>query len=483
MFKKIRYDLLSSIVVFLVALPLCLGISLASNAPLSAGLFAGIIGGIVVGFCSGSHVSVSGPAAGLTVIVLNGISELGSFNAFTLAVLLSGIFQLIFCLLKAGQVGNYFPSSVIKGMLAAIGYILIIKQLPIVVGLPPDWDFSHLISLMKSGILIISAASLAIMIFWESMAQRGISFFKLIPGALVAVLVSIVLEFIYKFYFPALTIGEELLVHLPFHGGFEEILSFIHIPDFSRIFDIKVIQVGLTIAIVGSIETLLSLDAAEKIDPEKRLASKNRELFAQGIGNALSGFVGGLPITAVIVRTSANLSAGSKTKLSSIFHGIWIFACIDLIPDLLNFIPLASLACILLMTGYKLSKPMHFIEMKKRGNDQLFIFSSTIIAILSTDLLKGIIIGIVCALVLELRKMKRDPYRVTAMKEELTIEFLDYVSFIHKSEIGKLLSPGNTPKSVHLKNFSRDKCHIDVFEMILSKKEELEDQQITIRLT
>ena len=482
MLKNWKNDFLSSVVVFLVALPLCLGIALASNAPLSAGLFAGIIGGVVVGALSGSHVSVSGPAAGLTVIVVNGLAQLGSFEAFTLAVFLAGVFQFLFGLMKAGVIGNYFPTAVIKGMLAAIGLILITKQIPNVLGLPANWDFSHLLELMNSGILIISFSSVAIMLFWEKMSTRGLSFFKLVPGALVAVLFSISLEFLYMAIFPGLNLDPSSLVHLPFHGGFQEIWSMVNFPSMERITDTAVIQVALTIAVVGSIETLLSVDAAEKIDPQKRPTSRNRELFAQGAGNMLSGFFGGLPITAVIVRTSANISAGSKTKLSAILHGLWILACIDLIPDLLNFIPLASLACILLLTGYKLCKPYHFLEMSKRGVDQLVIFCSTIIAILATDLLKGIFVGILVALLFEIKKIKRRPFKVFTDEQKCEVEFLEYVSFLHKAELQKVLNEIPSGKKLILKNMNGIKLHIDVQELILEKKRQLDkiDNIVTI---
>ncbi|MBA2405248.1 MAG: SulP family inorganic anion transporter, partial [Bdellovibrionales bacterium] len=343
MFREWKTDLKSSLVVFLVALPLCLGIALASGAPLSAGLFAGIIGGIVVGSISGSQVGVSGPAAGLTVIVLNGIATLGSFEIFAVAVFLAGIFQIIFGLIRAGKIGDYFPTAVIRGMLAAIGLILIIKQYPNALGLVKGAGFQ-----MHTGIVIISAFSIALMLFWDKMAAEGFKFFKLIPGALVAVACSIGINALYQSFFPGLALDSTFLVQLPFHGGFSEIISMVKFPDFSHLMDKAVIQVALTIAIVASLETLLCVDAADKIDPAKRVTSKDRELFAQGIGNALSGFIGGLPITAVIVRTTANIAAGNKTKLSAIFHGFWLISCVVMIPFVLNMIPLASLACVLL---------------------------------------------------------------------------------------------------------------------------------------
>jgi MFS superfamily sulfate permease-like transporter len=464
MFKEWKSDLKSSLVVFLVALPLCLGIALASNAPMSAGLFAGIIGGIVVGAISGSHVGVSGPAAGLTVIVLNGISTLGSFEIFAVAVFLAGIFQIIFGLIRAGMIGNYFPTAVIRGMLAAIGLILIIKQYPNALGLSKNGGG------IQYGILIISAISIGLMLFWDKMAYKGIKFFQLIPGALVAVACAILANTIYQSYFPELALGKEYLVQLPFHGGLSEIFSMVKFPDFSHIFDKSVIQIALTIAIVASLETLLCVDAGDKIDPEKRVTSKDRELFAQGIGNTLSGLVGGLPITAVIVRTSANIAAGNKTKLSAILHGVWLIGCVALIPMVLNLIPLACLACVLLLVGYKLCKPVHFLDMKKRGWDQLIIFCSTIIAIIATDLLVGIFVGIVVAVMFELNKLSRRPFTISHESEKSVLEFTKNVAFFHKPQIHKAIASVPAGMKVHILGLKNVKVHVDVHELILEHK-------------
>ena len=463
MFKEWKSDLKASLVVFLVALPLCLGIALASNAPLSAGLIAGILGGIVVGSLSGSHVGVSGPAAGLTVIVINGIAQLGSFEAFALAVFLAGLFQILFSLLRGGAIGNYFPTAVVRGMLAAIGLILILKQYPNALGLAQDGSFHY-------GIIIISAISIGLMLFWDKMAAEGFKFFKLIPGALVAVLMSIVINALYKSIFPALTVGTEHLVQLPFHGGFNEIIGMVKFPDFSHLFDGVVVQIALTIAIVASLETLLCVDAGDKIDPDKRVTSKDRELLAQGIGNTISGLIGGLPITAVIVRTSANVTAGNKTKLSAILHGVWLIVCVALIPQLLNLIPLASLACVLLLVGYKLCKPMHFMAMKNRGWDQLFVFSTTIIAILTTDLLKGIFVGIVVAVLFELNKLSLNPFTISHESEKSVIEFTNNVAFFHKPQLHKAIASAPVGKKVHIHGIKNVKVHIDIHELILENK-------------
>lgn len=463
MFSEWKSDLKASLVVFLVALPLCLGISLASNAPMSAGLIAGIIGGIVVGAFSGSHVGVSGPAAGLTVIVLNGITQLGSFEVFACAVFLSGLFQVFFSVIRGGMIGNYFPTAVVRGMLAAIGLILIIKQYPNALGLSKESGIHY-------GIVIISVFSLALMMLWEKLAYRGLKFFKLIPGALVAVVGSIAINAIYQAFFPAQALGNDYLVQIPFTGGLSEMFSMIKLPDFSRIFDPAVIQIALTIAIVASIETLLCVDAADKMDPEKRVTSKDRELLAQGLGNTLSGLVGGLPITAVIVRTSANIEAGNRTKLSAILHGVWLITCVALIPNILNLIPLATLACVLLLVGYKLCKPAHFFQMKTRGMDQLFIFSITILAILATDLLKGIFVGIVVALMFELNKFTRQPFTISHENENSVLEFTKNVAFFHKPQVHKAINSAPNGRKVKIRGMKSVKVHVDVHELIIEHK-------------
>lgn len=450
-FDNVLQDMKSSLVVFLVALPLCLGIALASNAPLASGLTAGIIGGIVVGFISNSQVSVSGPAAGLTVIVANGIAQLGGFETFGLAVLLAGMFQLLFALMKGGAIGDYFPSAVIKGMLAAIGLILITKQLPNALGLPKgSFDLSE----AHKGIILISVISLIVMLSWEKMSSKGIQFFKLIPGPLVAVVLTVVLNQLFHL------IGKENLVTLP-----DVIFTGFQIPAYSGL-SFAVFQVAITIAIVASLETLLCIDAADKLDPQKRTTNKNLELFAQGVGNTLSGVLCGLPITAVIVRTSANVAAGAMTKFSAVFHGAWLLLCVMLIPGLLNMIPLATLACVLLMVGYKLTKPAFFVEMKKRGWDQLIVFCTTIVAILATDLLIGIFIGFAVAVIFELKKPAISSVEIHNDGDSVHIKFVKNVSFLHKARILKLLNEVPPGKTLHFHGMELVRMHIDVHEII-----------------
>lgn len=448
----LQNDLKSSVVVFLVALPLCLGIALASNAPLASGLIAGIIGGVLVGLTSDSHISVSGPAAGLTVIVANGIAQLGGFENFGLAVLMAGLFQIIFGLVKGGAIGNYFPTAVIKGMLAAIGLILIIKQFPNALGLPKG---VYTVDAISPGIALVSIISIAIMLTWEKLAARGLKFFQFIPGALIAVLVSVILNQFFGL------VPNEFLVQLP-----ENVFTGLSLPNFSN-FNYGVVQVAITIAIVASLETLLCIDAADKIDPMKRSTNKNRELLAQGLGNSLSGLVGGLPLTAVIVRTSANVSAGAKTKFSSVFHGMWLVVCVLLIPGLLNMIPLATLACVLLLVGYKLTKPAFFVDMYKRGWEQLLIFCVTIGAILATDLLVGIFAGFLLALFFELRGPAVSCFEIVEDGQKVHLRFTKNVSFLHKAKIHKTLKNLPSSKLILIDGLKMVRVHVDVRDLIL----------------
>lgn len=435
-------DIKSSVVVFLVALPLCLGISLASNAPLASGLIAGIIGGIVVGALSGSQVSVSGPAAGLTVIVVNGIAELGGFQVFGLAVLMAGLFQVLFGLLRGGIIGDYFPTAVIKGMLGAIGLILIIKQMP------------NAFSQSVMGVNIISLVSLGIILLWEKVPT------KIIPGPLVAVIVSVILNEVFHL------VGGEYLVNLP-----PAIFSDFQMLPFGE-FNFAVVKIGFTIAVVASLETLLCIDASDKLDHEKRKTNKNRELVAQGVGTSLSGILGGLPITAVIVRSSTNINSGAKTKMSAIFHGLWILLCVLFIPGLLNLIPLATLACVLLTVGYKLIKPSYFLHQYKRGWDQFVIFSVTILAILLTDLLIGIFIGLLVAVIFEIKKPALSCMEIEDDGGKVHVKFVKNVSFLHKAKIHKILSDISHDRHVHFYGLKSFRVHVDIRDMISDYKDE-----------
>lgn len=408
----LRQDFSSSIVVFLVALPLCLGIALASGAPLFSGILSGLIGGIIVSWASGSQLSVSGPAAGLTVIVFNGIESLGNFEGFLLSVLIAGLLQILFGYFKAGVIGAFFPASVIKGMLAAIGLILIIKQTPHATGFDSSYDgdesymqesagssFFELFDALEAinpAISLVSLISITILLLWETDFIKEHKYLKLIPGPLLAVIWGVGYNQIALHYFPSWAIGLQHLVNLPELGSSTAFFLQLSLPDFSYLANPKTYSIAITIAVIASLETLLSIEAVDKLDPQKRTTPTNRELKAQGLGNIISGLIGGLPITAVIVRSSANINAGGKTRLACFGHGLLLLVSVLFFSQYLNKIPLACLAAILLMTGYKLANPRLLIDYYRKGWTQFSPFAITILAILLTDLLQGIAIGMAC---------------------------------------------------------------------------------------
>jgi MFS superfamily sulfate permease-like transporter len=455
-FNHWKSDFRASLVVFLIALPLCLGVALGSGAPLAAGLFGGIIGGIVVGSISGSPVSVSSPAAGLTVIVVTSIQTLGSFEALALAVFLSGLIQIVLGLARAGTIGDYFPSSVVKGMLTAIGLILVLKQLPHALGFDVDYmgdesfeesqgrnTFSTILAAFQYfhvGAVLISLSAMGIMLVWDKADVKKIKFFQTIPGPLVGVLIGIFLNYVFSLSSPELALGKGQLVTLPFEGGFRAFIAGFNFPNWIHLGNPDIYKIALTIAIVGSLESLLSIDAADKLVEDARTTDKNRELFAQGLGNSLSGFIGGLPITAVIVRTSANINSGAKTKFSAILHGFWLLLFVIFIPEWLNLIPLSALAAILILIGYKLAKPELIRSMYTKGMDQFIPFAVTIIAILLTDLLMGIMIGIVVGFVFVFKSNIHNSIVMVQEKDLYLIRFYKDVSFLQKAKLQKLLN-------------------------------------------
>ncbi len=450
--STIKKDLPASIVVFLVALPLCLGIALASGAPLFAGILTGVIGGIVVASISGSQLSVSGPAAGLTVIVFGAIASLGSYETFLLAVVLAGVLQIFLGILKAGIIANYFPSSVIEGMLAAIGVILILKQIPHAVGFDSDFEgdesfsqlnhentFSALLSsldMISYGAVIISVLSLLIMIYWPRLKKLSA-----IPAAILVVILGIVLNIVFEN--TGLALSPAQLVTIPVVESYNEFLALFVFPDFAQIGNQEVWTVAFTIAIVASIETLLSIEAVDKMDPYKRVSPTNRELVAQGVGNMTSGLLGGLPMTSVIVRSSVNVNSGGKTKMGAIYHGFWLLLSLLFIPFLLNKIPLASLAAILLITGYKLAKLSLFQKMWKNGKDQFIPFVVTVLAVVFTDLLKGVAVGMMIGIFYILRTNLRNSYfykiEKNGEKNVIRIKLAQEVSFLNKASIQQTL--------------------------------------------
>ncbi len=467
-FKEIKSDLPASIVVFFVALPLCLGIALASGAPLFSGIIAGIIGGIVVGMASGSQLGVSGPAAGLAVIVLTAIGALGSFETFLLAVVVAGLIQLALGFLKAGFIAYFVPSSVIKGMLTGIGLLIILKQIPHALGYDLDFEgdesfakadgsntFSTLMdawSLLTPGASLIAAISIAILIFWDAVLIKKHRVFGILQGPIVVVLVGILFNYLFQINALNFSLSENQIVSLPVANNLTEFLGQFTFPDFSQLTNIEVYKLGVVIAIVASLETLLCVEATDKLDPIKRVTPTNRELKAQGLGNLISGLIGGLPITQVIVRSSANITFGAKTKMSAILHGFWLLLSAITIASMLNMIPLASLAAILIMVGYKLAKPSLFANMYKLGWEQFVPFIATIVAILLTDLLTGIAIGMVMGVFFTLHHSYRNSHYLKdtqTMHNGVTLHHIvlaEEVSFFNKASILQVLEeiPANS---------------------------------------
>ncbi len=487
-----RQDLPSSLVVFLVALPLCLGVGLAStNNPqitgmpnIFSGLIAGIVGGIVVGLFSKSRIGVSGPAAGLITIVLGAIAVLGSFEAFLVTVVLAGVIQLIAGFLGLGILGNYFPSSVIKGMLASIGITLILKEIPHALGYDKDFfgdeaffqndghntlsELMYAFGALQPGSIIISAISIGILILFDRPFMKKWSIFKLIPGALVVVLLGVGLNQLFLRIYPDFYVNTKHLVQLPIAKTTEDFISYFSFPDFSVLNNVNVYVIAGTIALVGSLETLLSVEATDKLDPEKKSTPTNRELKAQGLGNILSGLIGGLPITQVIVRSSANVNAGGKSKMSTIYHGVLLLVSVIFLPTVLNLIPLASLAAILIMVGYKLSKVQLYKQIFALGLEQFLPFIATIIGVLFTDLLKGIGIGIAFSVFFILRKNYRNNYSIKKNKEEKKIELIlsQEVTFLNKSSILETLNQVHENYHVIIDGTHCDAIDYDVLEII-----------------
>ncbi len=451
--NNFKSDLSASIIVFLVAVPLCLGIALASGAPMFAGIISGIVGGIVVTTFSKSSLGVSGPAAGLVVIVLSAINDLG-FEVFLLAGVIAGIIQIILGVVRAGVIGYYFPSSVIKGMLSGIGLIIILKQIPHAFGYDRDFEgdntflqadghntFSELFYMLDyitPGALIISVVGVTIILLWEQPFMKKIKLFQILQGPLVAVLSGIGLNLAFSSV-PSLVLAKEHLVNVPVSENILGFISQFQFPDFSQIGNPDVYVVAITLAVVASLETLLCVEATDKLDPNKRITPTNTELRAQGIGNIVSGLIGGLPITQVIVRSSANIQSGGKTKMSAFLHGVFLLLSAMFIPNVLNLVPLASLAAILLTVGYKLAKPSIFIDMYKIGRRQFIPFVITVMAILFTDLLMGITIGLTISIFYILLNNLRKPYDLrrdhTDTRETFYIELAEHVSFLNKAKI------------------------------------------------
>ncbi|HIB47588.1 MAG TPA: SulP family inorganic anion transporter [Flavobacteriaceae bacterium] len=479
MFSKIKSDLPASIVVFFVALPLCLGIALASGAPLFSGLIAGIVGGIVVGALSGSQIGVSGPAAGLAAIVLTAIGTLGGYENFLVAVVIGGAIQLLFGILKAGIIGYYFPSSVIKGMLTGIGVIIILKQIPHFFGYDadPEGDFAFFqvdgentfseiflaLNSISLGATIIAFVSLGILLLWSQVLSKKGKIFQLVQGPLVAVAVGVIFYLVTKGN-ETLAIAGEHLVQVPVPDSFDSFIGQFSFPNFSIIGTSEVWIVGFTIALVASLETLLCVEATDKLDPEKRVTPTNRELLAQGTGNMLSGLIGGLPITQVIVRSSANIQSGGRTKLSAIIHGFFLLISVILIPTVLNMIPLSVLAAVLLIVGYKLAKPSTFKAMYKAGWKQFVPYIVTIVGIVFTDLLIGIGLGLAVGIVIVLLKSYQNSHFLhiedkSNGKHKINMTLAEEVTFFNKGAILKELD--RLPRNTYLEIDVRKTRYLD----------------------
>jgi MFS superfamily sulfate permease-like transporter len=448
------HDIPASLVVFLVALPLCLGIALASGAPLFSGLIAGITGGIVGGFLSRSPISVSGPAAGLTSIVIASIADLGSFPMFLTCVVIAGLIQIALGFLKAGTIGHFFPVAVVKGMLAAIGLILILKQIPHAFGYDADFEgdeafiqtdgqntFSEILHSVlnpAAGAIVICVLSLFVLYFLSSDQVKRSRAVKFLPAPLIVVAMGIGLNFLFNTDLPFLALRQNHLVNLPeFTNVWDKNLWVL--PDINAVSNPTIYITGLTLALVASLETLLSLEAADKLDPLKRVTPLNHELKAQGVSNVVSGLLGGLPLTAVIVRTTANVHGGARTKTSTILHGILLALAVFLLPGVLEAIPLASLAAILLTIGYKLTTPALYKDMFKKGREQFLPFIITVIAILLTDLLIGIFIGVLVSVFFVLKTNFRSAIILVNNDDQYLLKFTKEVSFLHKSSLRNAL--------------------------------------------
>jgi carbonic anhydrase len=457
LFKNWRQDLSSSLVVFFVALPLCLGIGLASTtvegmlpSPLT-GLIAGIIGGIVVAGVSGSRLGVSGPAAGLITIVIAAIGTLGSFEGFLTALILAGLFQMVFSVLKAGIIASYLPSGVIKGMLAAIGITLILKEIPHLVGYDKDYfgdesffqmdghntlsELVYSFGAFDPGIALIGLLSLLLLWIFDQKKIKTFVLFKYFPPLLVVIIIGTLLNVSFGLTGHDFEIAKEHMVQIPKLSSWKTFKTQLFFPDFSFFLNYKTYLVALTIASIASLETLLSVEAIDRQDPIKAVTPTNRELFAQGLGNIISGFVGGLPVTQVIVRSTANLNAGGTSKLSAIFHGFWLILAVFVFSPILNKIPLATLAAILIMVGYKLTNLKLLKQQFSKGWDQFIPFAATIVGILLTDLLKGIGIGLVVAVVYILKRNFKSNHEITVQQEEIEIKLGENVNFLNIAHI------------------------------------------------
>lgn len=500
-FNDLKKDIPAGIVVFLVALPLCLGIALASNAPLFSGIVTGVIAGLVVSLLSGSELSVSGPANGVTVIVAAGIAKVGGFETVLCALIIAGLFQIALGALRAGSLAGFFPNAVIEGMLAAIGVTIVLKQIPHALGgsaqfdnelgfwhfLPQDNTFAQIFNSIVSlspTALAISLVSLILLRAWDSPRIKNNRWLAAIPGPLAVVVLGIVVNGLFHAGFPGLALyaTDGHLVQLPKVDSFASLLNELHAPNFAGFATASVWMLGITIALIASIETLLSLESTDKMDPERRTSNNNRELIAQGIGNILCGLAGGIPMTSVIVRSSANIYAGARTRYSSFVHGLVLLVAAISIPEMLNMIPLASLAAVLIYVGFKLAKPTLIRKVYAQGFTQFVPFMVTVLAVLFTDLLKGVMIGLVVGLVFVIKASYYSAITVINDGKDYLVRFSKDVTFVHKIKLKKELR-----LVPHGSNVIIDATHAmfidhDIYEMIKDFVEAAPNRRIQVNM-
>lgn len=498
--ESFRSDASAGLVVFLVALPLCLGIALASGAPLFAGILAGIIGGTLVALLSGSEVSVSGPAAGLSVIVAAAIQQLGSFPALQAAIVLAGLLQIAFGALRFGSVANYLPSSVLKGMLAGIGLVIILKQIPHAIGRDTDFEgnfsfleragdntFTDILKALYASnaeAILISLSCLALLVAWESRWLKQFRFTKFFPGALAAVLLGTAMNEAFRALFPNFHLRAEdgHLVVLPVINSAEGLVNLFSFPDLNALLRQDVWITALTIAAVASLETLLSLEAADKLDPFKRFASPNRELWAQGAGNVCSGLVGGLPITSVVVRTSANIYAGGRSRMAALIQGCLLLVAVLAIPSWLNRVPLACLASILIVIGYKLTNLQLFSRMYAAGRAQFVPFIATVLGIVLVDLLKGVLLGLAVGLFFVLRSNHHRATTVVNDGHLYLLRFNKDMSFLNKADLKVQLAAIPDGASLLIDGHNATFVDTDIDDVIADFLENARHRRIKVEL-
>jgi len=492
LFSFLGQDLKAGLSVALVALPLCLGISLASGAPLMSGLIAGIVGGIIIGVGSNSAISVSGPAAGLAVVVLGTIKDVGGFQIFLASVIIAGIIQVALGMFRAGFIAQILPTSVIEGMLSAIGLILITKQLPIAMGLINFPGYKTFVTDFQSlhffqGAWPLSIVGISLYLIYLNTNVKKLSLFKVVPLSLVVILLSSVMAYFLQNSFSSSPwiLDPRQYVNLGPIGEGGSLLSALTFPDWSHFFSAPVLKGGFVIAAIASVETLLCIEATDKLDTLKRTTNTNRELLAQGVGNVISGLIGGLPITSVIVRSSVNASSGAKTKLSAIFHGVLLLAGVLTIPGLLTYIPLPALAVILLFTGYNLANPKLMKKILDKGAEPAMVYFGTILAILGTDLLTGVIAGIILAMALDVRRGLHTRHYtldlVDSDKNHYHMHFKGPVSFYFKAKLKNQLGQIPPHSTVALKVDNHQTLGHDISEIIEEFAHDAPKKNITIR--